>query len=361
MAENSYRRFTLWLLALSLGLSILIIAFNWIVDPLENFDVLKIKGFNETKTEVHKQVRLFKALAIERLKPKAVFLGSSRVMIGLDPADLIPLFQEHAYNSAFAGANFEELYEYFEHTLFHQPDLKMVVIGLDFFAFNKNKDRDFDSKSLNLKKNFSLDCWSTVLFTKTITLDSFHTVKSNMSGNTPLIFLPNGVFNSDLVNDSTTNPILIMGEDEFIRQLLNSKKWYKDYQLCEKRLELFQNMVDTCLRKGIALHVFINPCKDIYWDNLVQSNLLCQMEIWKRKLSAMHTVWDFSGFNDITTDESQYVDCSHYKPQVGRLILASFFGQPSFGYKLTPDTIEQALSQMRSDHMTWKNKSKGGR
>lgn len=350
------KRFVITFCCTALLLASTIILFNWLVDPFEAFDRPKVGHFNQIKTELDSQQRLYKAMAIARLKPKAIFLGSSRVLIGLDPESLKPHIDESAYNAAFQGANFEEIYAFFEHALYHQPELKMVVIGLDFFAFNKNKKAESDFLTLNLKSpSLSLKQLNSLLFTKNATVISLATIKSNLLNNPQPLFQANG-HPIVTAGDPKTNPILAMGEKEYLRQLLNSKSWYKDYHLCEERIGLFQKLVDTCRAHGIALHVFINPCKAIYWNSLHDGNLWEQIETWKKRLAAIYTVWDFSGFNAITTDESNYFDCSHYKPEIGNLILSSFFGSPSFGHQLTLDTIEGASAQMRVDRDAWINK-----
>jgi hypothetical protein len=52
-----------------------------------------------------------------------------------------------------------------------------------------------------------------------------------------------------------------------------------------------------------------------------------------------------------------YFECSHFRPEVGRMIFAQLDLLPPyqapFGYYLTQDTINQSLSQILNDRKHW--------
>jgi hypothetical protein len=79
---------------------------------------------------------------IIQLKPQRVFLGSSRTILGLDPAH--GAFRDNlvTYNAGLTGPNMDDIKAYFDHALLNQRDLKEVVLALDFFMF---KDADLPS------------------------------------------------------------------------------------------------------------------------------------------------------------------------------------------------------------------------
>jgi hypothetical protein len=78
-------------------------------------------------------------------------------------------------------------------------------------------------------------------------------------------------------------------------------------------------------------------------------------------------VWDFGGYNSITTEEVPpagdqspmrwYMDPVHYRPELGNLILDRVFATSNqaqevpkdFGVRLTPQNVEAVLARMRDD------------
>ena len=70
-----------YLLALSLFaacLLALLAAFNLVVDPYGAFDVPRIAGVNERPLGFNRQPLLAKSLAVSRIRPASVILGTSR-------------------------------------------------------------------------------------------------------------------------------------------------------------------------------------------------------------------------------------------------------------------------------------------
>ncbi|NET72339.1 MAG: hypothetical protein F6K62_15805, partial [Sphaerospermopsis sp. SIO1G2] len=87
-------------------------------------------------------------------------------------------------------------------------------------------------------------------------------------------------------------------------------------------------------------------------------------ENWKKKLVELTPVWDFSGYNSITTEKLQdvmenYADSSHYTKPVGDLVLNRILGYQAdqvptdFGVLLTPENIESHLAKIRADREKW--------
>jgi hypothetical protein len=72
-------------------------------------------------------------LSISRINPKTVLLGTSTALrlSRTHPA----LTQQPVYNLGLAGSKMHDIRSYFEDILATHPDLKQVVIGLDFYSF----------------------------------------------------------------------------------------------------------------------------------------------------------------------------------------------------------------------------------
>ncbi|WP_068469539.1 hypothetical protein [Candidatus Protochlamydia phocaeensis] len=362
MKSNPYRRFVFLFLAVS-GIPILLLAFlNWMIDPFDYFQSPRHK-WNTVKIAWEKQQRLHQALEITRQKPEAIFLGSSRLMAGLDPADFSRMTGLKAYNAGFAGASMEEIYHYFEHALHHQPHLKVVVVGLDLFAFGKNKRPQKDFSEARLKNGtFEWKNSLSILMSKTALRSSFDTIRENLNGQALPYFLPNGLYNPAVI-DSPNNEYLVKGDLAYVKMIFENTDFYYRFSLGENKIQLFKQMVQQCQEKGIALKVFFCPSKAIYWESLYRKELWPVLEELKRKLSAIHPIWDFSGFNCVTTQALEatasplYYECSHFRPFVGNLILQKIIGfsadPADFGYLLTNETVDAVLEQIKQDRVRW--------
>jgi len=340
--------------------------FNLLIDPFSTFQTPTYQNFNTYKLLLNSHNRLHRAVDIARQQPDAIFLGSSRVMAGLDPTDLKKFRDYHVYNSGFNGAAFEEVYAYFEHALYYQPQLKLVVLGIDLFQFGKNQRPLPGFAYSRLKEGtFSLSTWLSLIFSKTSVLASLETWRRNRQGEQQHIFQENGLLESSAIeNDYLYNKanLFAAGDELFLNKILTGMSYYYQFQLEPKHFERFRRLVERCQQQNIELQVFICPSKVSYWETLYRHNHWNALEDFKRQISAIYPVWDFSGYNGVTTEQSEiahqkcYYDCSHFTPFVGRYILDQMFGQDNalqFGYLITTETIETVLHQIKEDRLQW--------
>ncbi|MGK5594572.1 MAG: hypothetical protein ACSNEK_04355 [Parachlamydiaceae bacterium] len=341
---------------------LLIAALNVLVDPLDILHPFQLPRFNAVKIMVHDHMRTYKAYKVLKKKPAAIFLGSSRVMAGLNPADLEAITGEDCYNCGLAGVNFEDIYEYFLHALYAQPNLKTVVLGLDSFGFNTHKGpREKLPKILQGKESVFLSYFPFIFSYKALEC-SFRTIFANFFEKPNSFFLPNGLVDPALAVDDKTNPLL--GKElDYIKDI-HQNGMYKTFKVDEKALDMFTSLVSICRERNINLKVFINPPQALYWEALFQHGYWESLEELKRKLANIHPLWDFGGFNIVTTKDpvleefgSLYYECSHFRPLLGKVILDTLFGRNQssvqFGHLLLPNTIEDKLAMMRKERDKW--------
>jgi len=329
---NPYRTFTKRFLILLGTLLLGLVVINMGIDPFFFFDTPRIKGINAVRTELDRHERLYKASEIARLKPRAILLGSSRVMVGCSPEDLKSITGLKAYNGAFSSASFEEVYHYFEHALYHQPELKVVVVGVDLFSFGQKEKVKPDFTLSRLKR--STVCWEDAtksLFTLQALQCSLKTLHANLFTTLAPSHLPDGQMTHAYMTDPEKDVILRVGDDAYIQSVMEGP--YKDYKIDELKVALFRNLVAKCQERDIVLKVFFSPAKASYWAAIYQSDTWSSLEEVKRQLSAIYPIWDFSGFNCVTTQAIEkesnplYYECSHFRPVVGKMILDKMFGK----------------------------------
>lgn len=341
MYNKFIKKFLVTFFSVFLGIAL----FTLVMDPFEIYSVPLIKGLNDNKYP--DQDRLLSAINIIKHKPKLIVLGTSRVR----NLSSIDKYSEKgsAYNAFFPGADFNEIYAYFLHTLHVQPDLKTVIVGIDLFSFNP-------------KRKPAVSFTPDRLFKESITIKD---IKNTLISFRALINACQTLLYSALSLEKE-NPILQLGEKEYLKTMLANEENYKNFTVSEEKVQKFQSLVAICKQKDIDLKVFICPVKAMYWDFYFNNDLWRHVEELKKQLCAIHPIWDFSGFNPITTetlkcDESLYFECSHFTPYTGSLLLQRMFGAPSqiddIGYLLTPDNFEEVSKAIHQQRLLWLSKT----
>ncbi|NET54597.1 MAG: hypothetical protein F6K09_40225, partial [Merismopedia sp. SIO2A8] len=148
-------------------------------------------------------------------------------------------------------------------------------------------------------------------------------------------------------------------------RLLEREGYYREYELSEEFLRELQTVVELAQTHDIELKLFISPTHATLMESLWMKGLSPQYEDWKRAVVAIAPVWDFSGYNSITTEPlskrmENYVDTSHYSSAVGDLILSQILDGDSsselpddFGVWLTPNTLESHFDQIAMERAQW--------
>lgn len=363
---KSYIRFNLFLLIATLSSILGIGIINLVIDPYGVTDNPKISFLNRLKPKQIKHVRLFKAINVNRIKPKTVFLGSSRVDLGLDPSHPALEKLQPAYNLALVGPNMYEVRRYFEHLLVNPNHPKTIVLGIDFFMFNKYKNNagDFEESRLGRQSINNEDFVNTALSIDALN-SSIETIQFNMQPGSSSLYQENGMRYLHLPPAGTST------ESKFHKmtnRLLNTRGYYQEYLISQEYLADFQQIVVLCREKNIDLKVFISPMHASLIDGIREAGLWSDFENWKREITTITPVWDFSGYNSITTepigqDMKNYLDSSHYSSKVGDLILNRLFNYQEetiatdFGILITSENIGSHLAQVLVDQALWSDKN----
>lgn len=356
---KKYNQFNwLFLLFVSLPLS-LVGTFNLLVDPYDVFDTPNWFGINHSKPKKDNNDRLFKASDLTRLKPTTIILGSSRTKQGIDPEYSVFADDRSTYNLAINGPNVYEVRRYLEHAIANQSNIREIVFGVDFFMFNANlKNQPSFSEDRLGKKHISVNDAINSLFS----LDTLNISKATIEASLkePNRYDPygkNGFMPNRNINDGNT-------KWRFDRSIELYFQLHSDYQFSDKYLADFKKIVELCQQHKIDLKVFISPSHATDMEAIHITDRWQIMENWKREIVKITPVWDFSGYNSVTTEPikdvmKNYSDNSHYTVAIGNLILDRIFNRsntknPSdFGVLLTPENLENYLAKVRSDREVW--------
>ena len=146
----------------------------------------------------------------------------------------------------------------------------------------------------------------------------------------------------------------------------------------------YRQFITFAHENAIDLRIAIGPSHARMFETLAVKGLWSTFENWKRQLVALNEevasdtgkppfpLWDFSGYNHYTTEQvpalddretkmNWYWETSHYKKEVGDLVLDLVLDHqepgravhPDFGVLLTFENIEQHLQQIRIDRQKW--------
>ncbi len=120
------------------------------------------------------------------------------------------------------------------------------------------------------------------------------------------------------------------------------------------QLEAFDQLVALLKERKVAAVFVVNPLHAAHtrsFDPVDYSK-------WLMRLAQSGLpVWDFSGYNTITTDNHYYVDNSHFVWPVGEMVLARVFGDgaqvpPDFGVRLTPDKVRGRFHELVEGYLS---------
>jgi hypothetical protein len=388
----TFKRY-LWVFCIiSLVPIFLTVGLNWFINPYDIYNSPRVSGLNYLKPEVNNHERLYKAYAIIKVKPKAICLGTSRAEIGVSPGHQGWAYHP-VYNLGLTSANVYELLRYFQHTNAIQP-LRQVLLTLDFFNFGIDSKNvpGFEESRLavsydNEPNAFSgFSDFSAILLSRDAISDSINTIKSQNTSVAEFIdgqriyakqnSLQQGGFH-DMFMSSAKASYEIYRTENYQFDTANPDKSPFTY---------FRNILQIAYRDNIDLRMTISPCHVRQWEILAVTGKYQQWEEWKRYLVSSNEeeakrfevapfpLWDFSGYNEYTTEAVPtaedttsimrwYWDSSHYTKELGDLMLDKIFNyheservvSKDFGVLVNSQNIEQNLSIIRSGRQEYRD------
>lgn len=353
------------------------------VNPFALFAAEGIKGFNQRKTEFFTHIRLVKAYEMRRIRPDVLLLGNSRVDTALDPTNAALLrFSGKAYNAALTGGTLYESLRYLQHAHALRPT-KLAVLGLDKGMFESLSQPDFDEGILSVATDGHANGFpASNLIRTTLSLDtlgaSWRTLRRQQE---PFLreFRADGMRASEYADHA----VQIEGgyRSVFGKTLIKSAKVGSDALHAVERKRAFvhfRRLLDFCRAEKIDLRLFIHPVHAWTEENNSALGRSASVENWKRELvktlgdeagatNPPFPLWDFSGYNTITTESvpkgndraarmQYYWEPLHYTHVAGNLILDRIFNSPGvvpadFGVPLTGKNVEHHIAKSRLDRL----------
>ncbi|MEA4877936.1 MAG: hypothetical protein VB083_08495 [Aminobacterium sp.] len=304
----------LWLFIVGVGISIF-----WgtliVVDPLGIWHFPIIKGFNNYKVSQPAYLDFFKPYEYRMVKPDVVFLGSSRVYVGLCPDDY-PDESVKVYNMGMSSLSIRDAYQYLKFMIrVHKP--KKVYLGLDFFQFNKeNFIRNRNGFSQQRLDKISGNWFSYMAYKlqetarlRGMVKDTF--LNSQKEPNQVLFYkgwdIRRGKF--------------LQSDHKIYERIMNDfLEKYQSFILHEESFSCLEKIIETTKSEGVELVVFFNPISSDLLSTIWISAQYDKFEAVKMRVAQFLDYCDFAFINDKTTNLNLFYDCSHYRAQLGSFI-----------------------------------------
>lgn len=360
------KRYIVLFFLFSLGLSILVGTFNFIVNPYLYFSPsIDLPGFNDRKYFAGIDgFRIWKSQRISDDQYDATLIGSSRVMVGLDPGDAAGL---KAFNLGLPMTNMFEL-DLVSSYVARQAHLKEVIIGLDFLLFS-------DRRSVHpayYRSHFNGDRSFRDQLTDVLSLRSTLTSLATVGANLASLDLPRMQSSGFLPRTTSTVPVRERFDRVLTQNFLINPETYADYHYSRDRVDHFRAMLERFVASGKRVRVFISP---VHARQLLVVQELGLWNTYKQWLSDVTEVVsdvshasgqcipliDFSGFNHYTqepiphgdtSEMAWYFESSHYRHELGQKLLRELLAthceaaSTGLGARLNPAALDQRLVQL---------------
>ncbi|MDD3412748.1 MAG: hypothetical protein PHY47_02000 [Lachnospiraceae bacterium] len=327
------KKFIWKVVAFFLIIALIFIPFNVILDPYNVFhpDHLVNNGVEPNKNYI-------KCRNVLKNPDKfdSFLFGSSRVGF-MDVTRMNDgTYYDMMYSEGLPAEHLENLKTFIDKGIIP----KNVVIGLDDITYFVDPSLHDD---ILYRAPFP---WSGSVFDKAgfymkyfdllTTVKSIETIKEHDAWDTG--------FSERLLNRGTENLDI---ESQF--DAANNKPYWADYYMPrEEVFDEIQEIIDLCNENNIHLTFFTNPLFGYTYTQGIENGYLVFLD----RLADITDYYNFSGYNNLTLDSSNYYENSHYTRVVGdKMIDVLFYDQndqelleQGFGYHVTKDNKEELLT-----------------
>ncbi len=313
---NLYKKWLISALSLILLPLLAIAGFNYYIDPLWNFD--HANCYNTIQASFDERQQKTNRVTFGKFDYDTLILGSSRVTY-ISQYD----FAGHrAYNYSVSNMLLDEYYDYVEYAkLKNGRDFDCIIIGLDFYNTNRNLKREFNEPLFYMNKSNEFAYRYKTLLSTDVLKYAVQNFKSSRQGSPPN-------FAYDRRNIKTLN--LVAPDEKTAKVSATLEKYRKDiynnYEYTDVKGIL------TRLKKSnphTRFIVFTTPVSQPLFDLMREQGLYPYYERWLTDcVDVFGEMYNFMGYNSVTTNLDNYYDASHIYPQVGTLLAHKITAYP---------------------------------
>lgn len=372
MKSTSYLR-TMALTGLTMA--ILTVAFTVAIDPYRRFGAPTVAGWNEMKPRLYNQAAMAKTYQLERIAPRTLLLGNSRIEAGLDPeSPLWPAEARPVFNAAEAGTDlFSSVTMLRNAAAVHAPDT--VIIGLDIVDFIRPPKRTVAAGPSAPERRIRVTAAGKPnpdrsmqelkdVFASTLTIDALLDSVITLAAQRPETTATMTPYGFNPLKDSIPHLRRSGYHAHFAEKTHAYENQFKNFVPQDfSRPETIRNfaalgaILDLAAQHDMRAVLFIHPYHAQFLDVMDRAGFTDDFTAWKQAMTRFVTarrvdgldvaLYDFSAPNDITTEAVPpkgdvtttmrwYWESGHYKASLGDLIIARATGaDAAFGIDLT--------------------------
>jgi hypothetical protein len=374
------RKFALLALSINIAIILFVGAANFFIDGDSS---RHLPNDHSVIPRTTNHSALSKLHFIYKQQPDVLYFGSSRVEVGL-PVEPALFGNMSVYNAGLSANTLGNTIPLIMHVLGgYSP--KLIVLGVDFMSFTAKPSPESNLDMALLSSNFSEYRLKRLMYDvkRAVTVDaSEHSLTALRA----------------MYNHRPYDPIDGVGsiggqtsEKEMLRLTAVRGQYVTAFQRTLKYaaseppapaevsagLKIFEDFVAGACTRNMAVRVFSNPRHALAEYMLAKNGHWAEVERWKAALADIATryqsrcdlkIFDFAGFNSVTTEPigritpaaglSNYWEASHFKDNVGKLILKRIFAPdaslpPDFGRELNNNTVSEINSLSNRDRETY--------
>jgi hypothetical protein len=385
-----FRTYAIAILFATASLVLAVAAFNVVIDPYGLFDLVRVEGVNEKKALAYTHKRLAKQVRAERLQPKTVLLGNSRIDVGFDPqSERWPAIMRPVANIGIPGDGMDKVEtSYAFATQYLHPTT--IFIGLDFFDFLSAAPPLAESR-LSVEPEIGaavLAHLPETVFSITALLDSGKTLLAQ-----------HNQFSTEMTPNGFNTMQNYVGEVRQVGQwaMVDFKNRQHAEYLRNRAAAITQangqaaapmvhlrNIMADAANRGQRVILFTYPMHGHFYAMLFKSGHWDLLEEWKRTLLAEWQAvratapdwetefWDFAQLTDQTTEAAPlpgqrsqtmqwYWETGHFKAKLGDRLISIMTGDAGegFGVRLGLQTIDAHLHAQRQTLEAYRRSNPG--
>jgi hypothetical protein len=345
---EGYRKWLFSALGILLGTVGLVGLLNYLIDP---YGLLR-RDFTYQFIEPNKNFIKIRFITQNPERYDCFVFGSSRV----NSIDVRKIPGYQGYNVHYSGGLPRDHLDNIRYLLKKGVKIKLILIGLDDFSYREDPEARLH-QPLRYPYPPVLNQHPFPYYLRTFfSFQDWEIMQEVLSG------YQKRLFNKAGENSSFYEELFATGQMFFYqadRQIEDSPEKHRNDPKFLKHVIPSGNQLQTAIEDlraivrlaeahQVRLVLFINPAhKNVFLDAGVD------FDGFKRSLSHLSGFYDFSGLNSVTTDNYNYYETSHFRRNVGDLVIARIFNDRSinvpedFGQWVTAENIDLHLKAIR--------------
>lgn len=342
----NYKNWSIYFAASLLGTCILFAAFNYTIDPFGVFGDNYLKMYSY---DISLNTRTGKLAYLDQNYQKF----NSYIIGGSKSGSLNPKTAEkyypgaHFYNLNMVGGKFYD-YEQTINYLANNYQVKNIILQIS----QLEADQIGTSSELNgmlhgkLVSNFPVLFYLKYLFANPSYAAEKLQTALNWNANYEAAFFfqsSNGSYNRTAEEKQiATNPNLIFANKARFpahRPMVKGSAYAFN-------LQVLKRIVDLCRAKQINLLVVASPTYTTELETYPPEKLA----VYMKEIAKITNYWNFSGYNSVNTNKTNFYDDRHFRQTVGDMMLAKIFGDSAlkppedFGTLITSENAAQEIN-----------------